>query len=142
MTVHRLLMSMMAMSCLVGSAAGWQPSAVNSSQATAFMGTWLITMTNPQGATERVRIWDHNGVAAASVQAGRFPPLNVTGILKDGDMLVLTLTRFENGKPIWAVISLTLDAGTMNMAQMLEFSETIKRGSGKKEINVSPEKQR
>ena len=36
----------------------------------------------------------------------------------------------ENGAPIWAVISLTLDGGTMRMAQMLERSQTIKRGTG------------
>ena len=69
----------------------------------------------------------------ASVQAGRFPPVEVSGILKDGDMLVLTATRFENGRPIRAVISLMPDGASMNIAQMLEFSETIKRGSGAKQ---------
>jgi hypothetical protein len=64
--------------------------------------------------------------------AGRFPAIDATGILKDGDVLVLTLTRFENGKPDRAVVALTLDGETMNMSQMLEFSQTIKRGSGKK----------
>jgi len=38
----------------------------------------------------------------------------------------------ENGAPIWAVISLTRDGDTMLMAQMLERSQTIKRGTGKK----------
>jgi hypothetical protein len=90
-------------------------------------------MTNPAGATETVRISDQNGNLAASVQSERFPPIKVTGLLKDGDMLVLTLTRFENGRPIRAVISLTLDGDTMHLAQMLEFSETIKRGPGKKQ---------
>jgi hypothetical protein len=96
------------------------------------MGTWVLTMTNPRGARETVRIWDKSGIVAASVQSGRFPPLEVSGILKDGDMLVITVTRFENGKPDRAVISLTLDGDTINMAQMLEFSPDIKRGSGKK----------
>jgi hypothetical protein len=57
----------------------------------------------------------------------------VSGILKDGDMLVVTVTRFENGKPIWAVIALTLEGDTMNMAHMLDASRTIKRRSGKKQ---------
>jgi hypothetical protein len=65
-------------------------------------------------------------------QAGRFPPIDVTGILKDADMLVLTLTRFENGKPVRAVVALTVEGDSMSMAQMLEFSQTIKRGSGRK----------
>ena len=31
-----------------------------------------------------------------------------------------------------AVIALTVDGNTMSMAQMLEFSQTIKRGAGKR----------
>jgi hypothetical protein len=31
------------------------------------------------------------------------------------------------------VVALTVDGDTMNMAQMLEFSQTIKRGSGRKD---------
>src|SRR5215471_20802346 len=120
MTRQRLWTTMAAVVLLVGPVAGRQGSALDSSQASAFMGTWVFTMTNPQGAHETVRIWDKNGIVAASVQAGRLPPIDVTGILKDGDVLVLTLTRFENGKPDRAVISLTLQSETMKMAQMLE----------------------
>jgi hypothetical protein len=115
----------------VGAAFG-EAADVRSADVAAFMGTWPISMTNPAGALETVRVWDEKGVARASVQAGRFPAINVSGIMKDADMLILTLTRFENGKPDRAVIALTLDGETMNMAQMLEFSQTIKRGSGKK----------
>lgn len=104
---------------------------VKSAEASAFIGTWVFAMTNPQGAQETIRIVDKNGILSASVQAGRFPPLEVSGMLKDGDMLVLTATRFENGRPIRAVISLIPKGELMNMAQMLEFSETIKRGSAK-----------
>ena len=117
---------------LVGAEVRGQSIAVKSSEASAFIGTWVFAMTNPQGAQETVRILDKEGLLAASVQAGRFPPINVSGILRDGEMLVLTLSRFENGKPIRAVISLVPEGETMKMAQMLEFSETIKRGLGKK----------
>jgi hypothetical protein len=113
-------------------AAGAQTSSVDSSKVAPFMGTWPLTMTNPAGAHETVRIWAENGVVKASVQAGRFPAIAATGILKDEDVLVLTLTRFENGQPIRAVVALTLDGDTMKMSQMLERSETIKRGSGTK----------
>jgi hypothetical protein len=118
--------------CVLAAGGGAQASALEASKASAFMGTWPLTMTNPAGARETVRIWDEKGVVKASVQSGRFPAIPATGILKDGDVLVLTLTRFENGKPDRAVVALTLDGETMNMGQMLEFSETIKRGSGKK----------
>ena len=53
--------------------------------------------------------WDNYGVIAASLQIGKFPPNQITGIVKDGDVLVLTTTVRENGKPIWAVIALTLE---------------------------------
>jgi hypothetical protein len=102
------------------------------SEVAPFLGTWAIEMTNPAGARETVRVWDEAGNAKASVQAGRFPPLSASGMLKDGDALILTATRFENGRPIRAVIALTVEGDTMKLAQMLEHSETIKRGSGKK----------
>src|SRR5436190_13977767 len=132
MNAQSLWATLTAVVLSMGPAAAGQGSRLESSQASAFMGTWVLTMSNPAGANETVRIWDTNGIVAASVQSGRFPPIDVSGILRDGDMLVLTATRFENGKRDRAVISLTLDGETMNMAQMLEFSQTIKRGSGKK----------
>ena len=52
-------------------------------------------------------------------------------------MLVLTTTLRGNGAPIWAVIALTLDGQTMNMAQMLERSQTIKRGAGHRQADLT-----
>jgi hypothetical protein len=49
-------------------------------------GTWVVTMTEPEalkGSSQTVRIWDQNGVVAASVQTGKFPPTNVMGILDE-----------------------------------------------------------
>jgi hypothetical protein len=55
-------------------------------------------------------------------------------------MLVLTLSHHakphpmqENGMPIWAVVSAVVDGDTMKVAQMLERSQTIKRGVGKRQ---------
>ena len=131
MILRQLALGVVAPLLVVASVAGQTPP-VNSSEASAFMGTWPLTMMNPAGAHETIRIWDEQGVVKASVQAERFPAIAATGIMKDGDVLVLTLTRFENGKPDRAVIALTLDGDTMSMAQMLQFSPDIKRGSGKK----------
>jgi hypothetical protein len=79
------------------------------SELAPFMGTWVLTMTEPEAlkdSEQTVRIWDKNEVVAASVGT-KFPPAaNVTGILKDGDMLVLTISHeaqpgmLENGAPI------------------------------------------
>jgi hypothetical protein len=111
-----------------------QNTAVPSSEAAAFLGTWTFAMTNPPNSVQTVKIEDRNGVIAASIQVGRLPPpTDITGIFKDGQVLVLTTTLRENGAPIWAVIALTLDGQTMTMAQMLQQSQTIKRGTGQKQ---------
>lgn len=130
---RRHLFTALALLTLPMTVTAGQHSTLRSSDARAFIGTWVFAMANPAGAEETVKIWDDTGTLAASVQSERFPPIGVSGILKDGDMLVLTATRFENGKPDRAVISLTPEGDTMKMAQMLEFSETIKHGTGKKQ---------
>lgn len=55
-------------------------------------------------------------------------------------MLVLTLSHNakphpmqENSMPIWAVVSAVVDGDTMKVAQMLERSQTIKRGAGNRQ---------
>jgi hypothetical protein len=127
---------------LAVSPASGQGAVLRPTQTTSFLGVWVFTMTEPahfKGSQQTVRIWDENGRAMASVQIGKFPPIEVTGIHKDGVMLVLTISHdarsplMENGVPLWAVISLTLDRDEMKMAQMLEHSETIKKGIGKKQ---------
>jgi hypothetical protein len=99
-------------------------------------------MTEPEafkGTEQTVRIWANDGVVRASLQVGKFPASDATGIFHDGDMLVLTISHAavpglrENGAPIWAVISLTRDGDSMKTAQMLERSQTIKRGVARKQ---------
>jgi hypothetical protein len=139
MIPHRRWLAMAAVLVFWTSAASGQGPAPAPTQAATFMGTWVFAMTNPAGSEQTVKIWDKNGVVSASVQVGKFPPTEVTGIVKDGDLLVLTVGHdarpgfVENGAPIWAVISLTRDGDNMEMAQMLERSQTIKRGRGKKQ---------
>jgi hypothetical protein len=118
---------------LVAAEATAQSVAPKSSALAPFVGTWVFTMSNPQGSEQTVRIVDKNGVVGASLQIGKFPPNDITGILKDGDVLVLTTTVRENGAPIWAVVALKLEGETMTMAQMLQMSQTIKRGTGRRQ---------
>lgn len=131
---RRLLpLALLSVVFITAAASAGQTPTVKSSDVMPFLGTWVFMMTNPEGAQETVRIADNNGTVTASVQAGRFPPINVSGVFYDGDVLVLTVRRFENGMPIRAVVSLTRDGEGMKMAQMLENSQTIKRGSGQKQ---------
>jgi hypothetical protein len=142
MMTHQRWLPIAALLVFVASVANGQGTALTPAQASAFMGTWVIDMTEPAAfeATHTVRVWDKNGVVAASLRAGN--TIEATGIHKDGDMLVLSFSHdakpqplLENGAPIWAVISLTLDGDTMKVAQMLERSQTIKRGTGKKQTD-------
>ena len=129
---HLFWLTILGIALVAGSASAQGPI-LKPSDVVRFMGTWRLNMTIPAGAHETIRVWDEQGVIKASAQAEQFPPIAATGIMKDGDVLILTMTRFENGKPDRSVISLTIDGDTMSIAQMLEFSPNIKRGSGRKE---------
>ncbi|HUQ47758.1 MAG TPA: hypothetical protein VM053_05865 [Gemmatimonadaceae bacterium] len=142
MMALRYWLPLVILFALATSDANAQGAALTPQQASRFLGTWMFTMTEPSpfaGTTQTVRVWDENGRVAASVQTGKFPPNNVTGILVDGDMLVLTLSHDadppmrENGASIWAVVALAPDADEMRIALMLERSQTIKRGTGKRQ---------
>jgi hypothetical protein len=102
---HRLLPVTAVVLLLAAPEGVAQGAHAKSSELAAFMGTWVFTMTNPQGSEQTVRIWDKNGVVAASLQIEKFPPTDITASLKDGELLILTTTLRENGAPIWAVIS-------------------------------------
>ena len=80
-----------------------------------------------------MRVWEKDGLVAASVQVGQFPPNEVTGLLRDGDLLVLSTTMRENGTPFGVVISLKAEGETMTLAQMMERSPMTVRGVGKKQ---------
>ena len=142
MNLHRRIVVTAIVLFCFGAAVGAQGAAVTPSQVRSFIGTWVFTMTEPEvfkGSQQTVRIWEKNGVLVANIQVGKFPPNPVTGIFKDGNMLVLTVGHHaqpqltENGAPLWAVISLELEGDTMRTAQMLERSQTIKRGIGRRE---------
>jgi len=140
-TCRRRLLTPAAL-LLVASIANAQGPAVTPTQAAPFIGTWVFTMTEPshfKGSQQTVRIWNQDGKVAASVQVGKFPANTVTGMYRDSDMLVLTIgldaqsPMRENGVTLRAVIMLTPVGGEMRMAQMLDESETVKRGTGKKQ---------
>ena len=137
MRVSRIWLATIAV-ILISPAVDAQAPVPRPSELAAFLGTWVFEMTDPPelaGSKETVRVMEKNGTVAATVQVGQFPPNNVTGILKDGDLLVLTTTLRENGRPIWVVISLKPTDGAMRLSQMMEESATIKHGTGIKQAN-------
>ena len=120
-----------------------QSAPLNPANAKSFLGVWVIEMTEPAvfKGTHTIRVWDNSGTVAASLQTNpNFPAIEATGIHIDGNMLILTLSHnakphpmLENGMPIWAVVSAVVDGDTMKVAQMLERSQTIKRGAGNRQ---------
>jgi hypothetical protein len=126
MKTARLLLSMVLGVSVVAPLVAQERRGVQSSGATAFLGTWAIVMGEPLGAHETVKIWDNDGVLAASIQSEQSPRITVTGMLQEGNVLWLTTTRVEHGQPMWAVIVLTRDGDTMQTRQMLQPSRTIK----------------
>jgi hypothetical protein len=120
-----------------------QVAPLTPANAKPFLGVWAIEMTEPAefNGTHTIRVWDNSGTVAASIQTNpKFPAIEATGIHRDGNMLVLTLSHNarphpmqENGMPIWAVVSAVADGDTMKVALMLERSQTIKRGAGKRQ---------
>ena len=142
MTTLKALSVLPVIMVLFATPAAGQGPPLRPSDVAEFMGTWAVTMTDPpelKGLVWTVRVWDENGVVAASFQAGRSPSHRVTAVVRDTDMLVLTISHeaqpglLENGAPIWAVIALTRDGDTMRAALLLERSATVKRGIGRKE---------
>jgi hypothetical protein len=81
---YRRWLVMAAPLVFIASAASAQGSALTAKQAMPFKGTWVIDMTEPAEfkSTQTVRIWEGNGSVAASVQGGKSPTIEVTGIMK------------------------------------------------------------
>jgi hypothetical protein len=124
-------------------ARGQSAAPLNPADAKPFLGVWVIEMTEPpefKGA-HTIRVWDDKGTVAASLQTNpKFPAIEATGVHRDGNMLVLTISHRakphplqENGVPIWAVVSGVVDGDSMKVALMLERSQTIKRGAGNRQ---------
>ena len=132
-----------ALMVLAASESNAQGLRLSPNEAKPFLGTWIIEMTEPAAfkGTHTVRIWEKSGAVAASLQTNsNYPAIEATSIQRDGNMLVVTISHeakpgplMENGAPIWAVISLALEGDTLKVAQMLERSQTIKRGTGKRQ---------
>ena len=120
-----------------------QSAALRTADAKPFLGVWPIEMTEPPEfkGTHTIRIWDNGGTVAASLQSNpNFPAIQATGLHRDGNMLVLSISHQakphplqENGVPIWAVVSAVVDGDMMKMALTLERSLTVKRGAGKRQ---------
>ena len=121
---------------LAGPAAAGQASMLDASEASAFMGTWVIAMESPRGGGTRdqtVLIRDEGGKAAARIEGGRGGALDITDIAKDGDSLILSFERSGRGRTFPVVLALTLDGEMINASQDFGGGRRTISGSGKKQ---------
>jgi len=121
---------------LAGPAAAGQASMLDASEASAFMGTWVIAMESPRGGGTRdqtVVIRDEGGKVAARIEGGRGGALDITDIAKDGDSLVLSFERSGRGQVFPIVLTLTLDGEMINASQDIGGGRFTVSGSGKKQ---------
>lgn len=144
----RILRTMLVFAILTGGVVASTPQGakVSSAQARGFHGTWMVTMTEPpelKGTQHTLRIWDKDGGLAASFQSrAAAPVIEATGLMLDGDLLILTFSHqakpalLENGTPLWAIFTLSLDGDALKLVQTMERSATLKRGIGRKQSSV------
>ncbi len=119
---------------LTGPAMAGQASMLDSSEASAFMGTWVIAMESPRGTREQtVAIRDESGKVAARLQGGRGGAIDITNIARDGDNLVLTFDRSFQGNSIDIVLTLTVDGDMINATQDVGGGQFSSSGSGKRQ---------
>ena len=142
MTKQHAFTAAMALSVLLltGPAVAGQASMLDASEASGFMGTWVISMENPRGGGTRdqtVVIRDEGGKAATRIEGGRGyvdqRQLDITDIAKDGDSLVLSFERSARGQAFPIVLILTLDGEMINASQDTGGGRFIVSGSGKKQ---------
>ena len=106
---------------LAGPASAGQVSMLDSSEASAFLGTWVITLERPQGGTfdQTLAVRDEGGKVAARIDNGRGGANDITDIPKNGDDLVLTFERPGTAVAGEVVISLTADGAMINAIMTL-----------------------
>ena len=111
-----------------------QASPLDSSEASAFMGTWVLTMETPRGANEQtVVIRDEGGKVAATLGGGRGGQIDISDIARDGESLVLAFERNFQGNAIDIVLTLSLDGEVINATQDIAGGQFSMTGSGKRQ---------
>ncbi|MBD94244.1 MAG: hypothetical protein CL482_08300 [Acidobacteria bacterium] len=131
---RQIVMAAAVVLLAAGSVAAGQASSVDAGDASAFMGTWVLTMETPRGSNEQtVVVRDEDGKVAARLEGGRGGAIDITDVAKDAESLVLTFARNVQGNDVSIVLTLSLDGDTMNATQDINDGMFSMTGSGKKQ---------
>jgi hypothetical protein len=108
-------------------------STLDTTQAKAFIGEWVLTIEGRRGPQERpLSITDVGGKVAAELGGGRGGPVTITDISMAGADLVLKWSQQSPQGDIPVVMTLTLKDGALVVKQDLAGGQFSQSGTGKK----------
>jgi hypothetical protein len=110
MKVHSWIVGAIATIALLAAPPVKAQSSLAAAEATAFLGTWTITLESPQGPFEQVlELKDTGGKVSGQITSAIAPePASVTDISKDGEDLVLKFNGDFQGTAFTAKITMSL----------------------------------
>ncbi len=121
---------------LAGTAWAGQASELAASEASEFMGAWVVDMETPRGGTnsQTIAISDDGGMVAARIEGGRGGAVSVSDISKDGDDLVLAFEREGRRGRIEISMTLTLTGDdTVDATMSLAGGQFTLNGTGERQ---------
>ena len=124
------------MMLFAGSAWAGQASELAASEASEFMGTWVVSMETPRGGTnsQTIAISDDGGMVAARIEGGRGGPVSVSDISRNGDDLVLAFEREGRRGRIEISMTLTLTGeDTVDATMSLAGGQFTRNGTGERQ---------
>lgn len=136
--LRRHFIALIGIAAIVGifpveSAAQGKPSTLDTAQAKAFIGEWILTIDGRRGPQERpLSITDVGGKVAADLQGGRGGPVSITDISMAGADLVLKWSQQSPQGDIPIVMTLTLKDGGLVVKQDVAGGQFSQSGTGKK----------
>lgn len=110
MKLHSWIVGAIAAIALLAAPPVKAQSPLAAAEATAFLGTWTITLDSPQGPFEQVlELKDAGGKVSGQITSAIAPePTQVTDISKDGQDLVLKFNGDFQGTAFTAKITMSL----------------------------------
>jgi len=137
MTNHKRSPSLVVLAvtwlALSGLVVAQEASMLDVSDASGFMGEWVLNMETPRGNRERnLALTDVGGKVAAELSGGRGGAVSVTDISKSGSDLVLSFEFERQGNTIPVTLTLSLDGDTLTATQDVNNGTFTMSGTGSK----------
>ena len=137
MTTHKRLsiFVMMAVAWLAvsGPVVAQEASMLDVSDASGFLGEWVLNMETPRGNRERnLALTDVGGKVAAELSGGRGGTVSVTDISKSGSDLVLSFEFDRQGNTVPVTLTLGLDGDLLKATQDVNNGMFTMSGTGSK----------